>query len=284
MNRSATVRAFGEMAWSLRSPGREIPLVSASTFGFGPRKNDLLAALPDAEWRRWEHHLEPVDLPLGKVLHESGSPMEHAYFPTTAIVSLLYALEDGSSAEVAVVGKEGLAGIPLLLGGASATSHTVVKCAGAGFRLKAAVLRDGFDRAPVLRLLLRFTQALITQMSLIAVCNRHHSLVQQLSRTLLLSLDRLDGNDLVMTHELIANTLGVRREGVTEAALSLQRAGLIQYARGHIVVLDRPGLDKRSCECYAAVKREYDRLLPRAPAVLGRQRVAFDCAAAHQFA
>jgi CRP-like cAMP-binding protein len=284
MNTSVTARALGEMAWSLRSPQREIPPVSAPTFGFRLRKNDLLTALPDAEWRRWEHHLEPVELPLGKVLHESGSTMEHAYFPTTAIVSLLYASEDGSSTEVAVVGKEGLVGIPLLLGGAQATTRTVVKCAGAGFRLRASVFRNGFDRAPVLRLLLRFTQALITQMSLMAVCNRHHSLVQQLSRILLLCLDRLDGNDLVMTHELIANMLGVRREGVTEGALSLQRAGLIQYARGHIVVLDRPGLEKRSCECYAAVKKEYDRLLPRAPSVAGRQRVAFDRASAHQFA
>ena len=234
----------------------------------GARQNHLLAALPDHAWLRWVQQLEFVDLPLGKVLYESGNTLEHVYFPTTAIVSLLYVMEDGSSAEIAVVGYEGIVGISLFMGGESTTSRAVVQSAGQGFRLKAQSMKDEFNRAgPVLHLLLRYTQALITQMAQTAVCNRHHSLDQQLCRWLLLSLDRLAGNDLVMTQELIANMLGVRREGVTEAALSLQKAGLIKYARGHITVLDRPGLEQRSCECYAVVKKEYDRLLPEALAV-----------------
>jgi CRP-like cAMP-binding protein len=228
-----------------------------------PRTNRLLAALPEAEWRRWQTQLEAVELPLGKVLYESGSTPQHVYFPTSAIVSLLYVLENGASAEIAVVGNEGIVGVSLFMGGESTPSRAVVQSAGRGFRLRAQSMKDEFNRAgPVLRLLLRYTLALITQMAQTAVCNRHHSLDQQLCRWLLLSLDRLPSSELVMTQELIANMLGVRREGVTEAALKLQRAGLIKYARGRIVVLDRPGLEQRTCECYAVVKREYERLLP----------------------
>jgi len=228
-----------------------------------PKENHLLAALPDTEWQRWRVNLEHVHLPLGKVLYEAGATMSHVHFPTTAIVSLLYVMESGSSAEIAVVGREGLVGISLFMGGGSTSSRAVVQSAGHGFRLSALALKDEFSRAgPVLHLLLRYTQALITQMAQTAVCNRHHSLDQQLCRWLLLSLDRLPGNELVMTQELIANMLGVRREGVTESALKLQHAGLIRYARGHITVLDRPALERRVCECYAVVKKEYDRLLP----------------------
>ncbi len=225
--------------------------------------NHLLAALPDAERKRWLPWLEKVDLPLGQVLYESGGTLAHVYFPTTAIVSLLYVMENGASAEIAVVGNEGIVGVSLFMGGGSTPSRAVVQSAGAGFRLKAEALTNEFNRAgPVLHLLLRYTQALITQMAQTAACNRHHSLDQQLCRWLLLSLDRLQGSELVMTQELIANMLGVRREGVTEAALSLQRARLIRYSRGRITVLDRGGLEQRTCECYAVVKKEYDRLLP----------------------
>ncbi|MDP3355685.1 MAG: Crp/Fnr family transcriptional regulator [Polaromonas sp.] len=228
-----------------------------------PKKNTLLAALPDAEWQRWLPQLEWVDMPLGQVLYESGATLSHVYFPTTAIISMLYVLENGSSAEIAVVGNEGLVGISLFMGGESTPSRAVVQSAGKGFRLPAQALKEEFNRGgPVLHLLLRYTQALITQMSQTAVCNRHHSLDQQLCRWLLLSLDRLEGNELVLTQELISNMLGVRREGVTEAALQVQAAGLIRYSRGRITVLDRPGLEKRSCECYGVVKKEYDRLLP----------------------
>jgi CRP-like cAMP-binding protein len=227
------------------------------------RKNLLLAALPDSEWERWLPQLEAVALPLGQVLYESGDTLSHVYFPTTAIVSLLYVMENGASAEIAVVGREGLVGISLFMGGESTPSRAVVQSAGNGFRLKAQLVKTEFNRAgPVLHLLLRYTQALITQMAQTAVCNRHHSLDQQLCRWLLLSLDRLQDNELMMTQELIANMLGVRREGVTEGALKLQHAGLISYSRGRITVLDRPGLEKRTCECYAVVKKEYDRLLP----------------------
>jgi len=227
------------------------------------RQNHLLVALPQAEWLRWEPMLEWVQMPLGKVLYESGATMGHVYFPTTAIISLLYVMEDGGSAEIAVVGNEGVVGIALFMGGESTPSRAVVQSAGEGFRLPAHIMKQEFEHSgPVLHLLLRYTQALITQMAQTAVCNRHHSLDQQLCRWLLLSMDRLDGNELVMTQELIANMLGVRREGVTEGALKLQNAGLIKYARGHITVLDRPGLEARTCECYAVVKREYDRLLP----------------------
>ena len=228
-----------------------------------PRENRLLAALPDAEWARWLPQLEPVEMPLGKVLYESGSKLTHVYFPTTSIVSLLYVMEDGASAEIAVVGHEGIVGISLFMGGETTPSRAVVQSAGLAFRLKANVMMQEFNRAgPVLHLLLRYTQALITQMAQTAVCNRHHSLDQQLCRWLLLSLDRLHSNEIVMTQELIANMLGVRREGVTEAAGNLQQAGLIRYRRGHITVLDRARLEQRTCECYAVVRREYDRLLP----------------------
>ena len=227
-----------------------------------PKQNHLLSALPEAEWLRWLPQLEFVDLPLGKVLYESGGLQSHVYFPTTSIVSLLYVMENGASAEIAVVGNEGVIGISLFMGGESTTSRAVVQSAGRAFRLSAAVMKDEFNRAPVFHLLLRYTQALITQMAQTAVCNRHHSLDQQLCRWLLLSLDRLEGDVLVMTQELIANMLGVRREGVTESALKLQKDGLIQYARGRIEVLDRTGIEERCCECYQVVKTEYDRLLP----------------------
>ena len=227
-----------------------------------PKQNHLLAALPAAEWQRWLPQLEWVNLPLGEILYESGSTLSHVYFPTTAIVSLLYVMENGSSAEIAVVGNEGLVGVSLFMGGESTPSRAVVQSAGQGFRLSSDAIKHEFKRAPVLHLLLRYTQALITQMAQTAVCNRHHSLDQQLCRWLLLSLDRLKGLELVMTQELIANMLGVRREGVTEGALKLQKAGLIRYSRGRIAVLDRAGLEARSCECYAVVKKEYDRLLP----------------------
>ena len=227
-----------------------------------PKQNHLLAALPQREWNRWSPQMEPVDLELGDVLYESGSTMTHVYFPTTAIVSLLYVMENGASAEIAVVGNEGLVGIALFMGGESTPSRAVDQSAGKGYRMSSQALKNEFKLAPVLHLLLRYTQALITQMAQTAVCNRHHSLDQQLCRWLLLSLDRLKGDDLLMTQELISNMLGVRREGVTEGALKLQKAGLIKYARGHITVLDRPGLEKRTCECYAVVKTEYDRLLP----------------------
>jgi CRP-like cAMP-binding protein len=225
--------------------------------------NGLLASMPAAEWTRIALHLEVVDLPLGKVLYESGGPMSHVYFPTSAIVSLLYVMEDGASAEIAVVGHEGVVGIALFMGGETTPSRAVVQSAGQSYRLSAARIKDEFNRSgPVMHLLLRYTQALITQMAQTAVCNRHHSLDQQLCRWLLLSLDRLSGDELVMTQELIANMLGVRREGVTEAALRLQRLGFIRYARGHITVLDRQALEDRVCECYSVVKKEYDRLLP----------------------
>jgi CRP-like cAMP-binding protein len=226
-------------------------------------RNYLLHALPPAETHRWLPLLEPVEMPLGSVLYESGGTLSHVYFPTTAIVSLLYVMTNGASAEIAVVGNEGIVGISLFMGGESTPSRAVVQSAGQGLRLKAPIMKEEFNRAgPVLHLMLRYTQALITQMAQTAVCNRHHSLDQQLCRWLLLSLDRLQGNELVMTQELIANMLGVRREGVTEGALKLQHAGIIQYARGHITVLDRDKLEKRSCECYGVVKKEYDRLLP----------------------
>lgn len=228
-----------------------------------PKINQLLAALPPDVWERWVALLEPVELPLGTVLYESGARLSHVYFPTSAIVSLLYVMENGASAEIAVVGHEGLVGVSLFMGGDTTPSRAVVQSAGQGYRLKASAMMLEFNRAgPAMHLLLRYTQALITQMSQTAVCNRHHSLDQQLCRWLLLSLDRLPTNELVMTQELIANMLGVRREGVTEAAGRLQAAGLIRYHRGHITVLDRKGLEQRTCECYAVVKQEYDRLLP----------------------
>ena len=231
-------------------------------------QNHLLAAVPTAEWKRLSKHLEPVDLSLAQVLYESGATMTHMYFSTTSIVSLLYVMENGSSAEIAVVGNEGLVGVSLFMGGESTPSRAVVQSAGQGFKIESQVMKDEFNKAgPVMHLLLRYTQALITQMAQTAVCNRHHSLDQQLCRWLLLSLDRLQGTDLIMTQELISNMLGVRREGVTEAAMQLQAAGMIRYTRGKISVLDRPGLERRTCECYAVVKKEYDRLLPATMAI-----------------
>ena len=233
-----------------------------------PRHNQLLGALPEAEWARWQPHLEPVLMPLGKSLYESGAKLNHVYFPTTAIVSLLYVMEDGASAEIAVVGNEGLVGVSLFMGGESTTSRAIVQSAGHGFRLRSGLMMQEFNRAgPVMHLLLRYTQALITQMAQTAVCNRHHTLDQQLCRWLMLSLDRLQSNELVMTQELIANMLGVRREGVTEAAGNLQKDGLIRYRRGRITVLDRQGLERRACECYAVVRTEYARLLPATMAI-----------------
>ncbi|HEU4586756.1 MAG TPA: Crp/Fnr family transcriptional regulator [Gemmatimonadaceae bacterium] len=227
-----------------------------------PLLNHVLAALPGAELERWLPGLEPVPMPLGMVLHEPGAVQSHAWFPTTAIVSLLYIIESGASAEIAVVGREGFVGMPLILGGDSTPSRAVVQSGGAGYRMNGNAMSEGMGRAPVRPILLRYTQALMTQMSQTAVCNRHHSLDQQLCRWLLLSLDRVRGNELLMTQELIANMLGVRRGGVTEAALRLQASGLIRYSRGHIVVLDREGLERRTCECYSVVKKEYERLLP----------------------
>lgn len=230
------------------------------------RENALLAALPESIWPRWQEELKRVDLPLGLALYESGCRQTHVYFPVTAIVSLLTTLTDGRTAEVAIAGREGLVGVALFMGGDSMPSRAVVRSAGYGYRVSAAFIKEHFDDcAPVTHLLLRYTQALITQMAQTAICNRHHSVDEQLCRWLLFSLDRLSGDEVVMTQELIANMLGVRREGVTEAASKLQAAGLIRYARGRISVLDRPGLEQRSCECYAVVKKEYDRLCPARP-------------------
>ena len=228
-----------------------------------PRANHLLSALPKPAYQQWAALLEEVDMPLGQVLYESGAALRYVYFPTTSIVALVYLLESGASAEFAVVGNEGIVGVSLFMGGNSTPSRAVVQSAGCGFRLPAKVLLETFERGgPVAHLLLRYTQALITQMAQTAVCNRHHNVDQQLCRWLLLSLDRLPTNELKMTQELIASMLGVRREGVTEAALALQKAGFIRYARGHITVVDRAALESRACECYAVVKQEYDRLLP----------------------
>ena len=228
-----------------------------------PHQNHLLDALPKDDYERLAPHLELIPMPLGEVLYEPGANLRYVYFPTSSIVSLLYVMEDGASAEIAIVGNEGILGISLFMGGESTPSRAVVQSAGQGFRLKAQLLKDEFGRfGPTMHLLLRYTQALITQMAQTAVCNRHHSVDQQLCRWLLLSLDRLQSNDLLMTQELIANMLGVRREGVTEAAGRLQRAGLIRYQRGAITVIDRPGLESRCCECYQVVKTEFDRLLP----------------------
>jgi CRP-like cAMP-binding protein len=227
-----------------------------------PFQNHLLATLPPAEFKRIESDLELVQLRLGEVLYESGCQLHHVYFPTTAIVSILYVLADGASAEIAIVGNEGILGISLFMGGNTTPSRAVVQSAGWGYRLKAHLIMNEFKRGgPLMHLLLRYTQALITQMTQTAVCNRHHSIEQQLCRWLLLSLDRLSSDSLTMTQDLIANMLGVRREGVTEAAGKLQRAGYIRYSRGHITVLDRPGLEVRVCECYAVVNREFIRLL-----------------------
>ena len=232
-------------------------------------QNHLLAAFPSAEYERIEADLELVPMPLGQVLSESGGRMHHVYFPTTCIVSLLYVLQDGSSAEIGVVGNEGIVGISLFMGGDTTPSRAVVRSAGHAYRLPAPLLQQEFNRGgAAMRLLLRYTQSLMTQMTQTAVCNRHHSLEQQLCRCLLLSLDRISGPSLTMTQELIASMLGVRREGVTEAAGKLQRAGFIRYRRGHIDVLDREGLEQAVCECYGAVQTEFRRLMhdvPREP-------------------
>ena len=228
-----------------------------------PRQNHLLAALPDESYERLLPHLERIPMPLGEVVYESGIQMRHVFFPTTSIVSMLYVMEDGASAEIAIVGHEGVVGISLFMGGESTPSRAVVQSSGEAYRLPGRILKAEFERGgPLQHLLLRYTQALLTQMAQTAVCNRHHSLDQQFCRWLLLSIDRLQSDELVMTQELIANMLGVRREGVTEAAGNVQKAGLIRYQRGHITVLDRPGLEARVCECYSVVKKEFDRLLP----------------------
>ena len=228
-----------------------------------PKQNHLLAALRAPDYARLLPDLEPIAMPLGWVVYESGGHIGYVYFPTTSIVSLLYVIESGASAEIAIAGNEGLVGISLFMGGESTPSRAVVQSAGEGYRVKASVLKKEFALGGELQhLALRYTQALITQMAQTAVCNRHHTLDQQLCRWLLLSMDRLPGNELRMTQELIANMLGVRREGVTVAAGDLQAAGLIHYSRGHIIILDRAGLEQRVCECYAVVKKEFDRLLP----------------------
>ena len=233
-----------------------------------PKQNHLLAALPQAEFERLLPHLQLTSMPLGEALYESGGRLQHVYFPTTSIVSLLYVMEDGGSAEIAVVGNEGILGISLFMGGETTPSRAVVQSAGYGYRLGAQLLKQEFNRAgPVMHLLLRYTQALITQMAQTAVCNRHHSVEEQVCRWLLLSLARLSSDELAMTQELMANMLGVRREGVTDAAGKLQRAGLIRYSRGHITVIDRPGLEREACECYAVVKKEFDRLLADIPVI-----------------
>lgn len=228
----------------------------------GPTQNHLLAALPAAELERIAPQLELVPMLLGDVLCESGGQLQHVYFPTTAIVSLQYTTEDGASVEIAGVGNEGLLGVSLFLGGNSTPHCATVQTGGSGYRLKAHLLMEEFNRAgPMMRLLLRYTQALMTQMSQTAVCNRHHSVEQQLCRWLLATLDRLPSTELTMTQELIASMIGVRREGITAAAGHLQQAQCIRYRRGHITVLDRQGLESRVCECYGVVKKEYDRLL-----------------------
>jgi CRP-like cAMP-binding protein len=225
--------------------------------------NLLLAALPKTDFNRWLPQLELIDLPLGHVLYEEDAIEKFVYFPTSAIVSLLCVMKNGDSAEIALVGNEGIVGIALFMGGNSTSNRGVVQSAGKGYRLGAKAMKAEFDRGgAVLHLLLRYTQALITQMSQTAACNQHHTLDQRLCRWLLLSLDRLPGHDLVVTHEQIAHMLGVRREGVTASAVKMQKAGLIRYSRGRIAVLDRTGLEQRVCECYALIQQEYDRLLP----------------------
>lgn len=228
-----------------------------------PKYNNLINSLPPEEYERILPHLELIEMPLGSVLYESGEKLHYVYFPMDCIISLLYVTENGSSAEIAVVGFEGAIGIALFMGGQTMPNRAVVQSAGHSYRVKPNQFMQEFDRhGAMLHMMLKYTQALITQMAQTAVCNRHHSVDQQLCRWLLLSLDRLPSNELVMTQELIANMLGVRREGVTEAAGRLQQAGLIQYSRGHITVLDRKELEARVCECYQVVKREFDRLLP----------------------
>jgi len=235
------------------------------------KQNNLLATLPAAEFARVLPDLELVDLPLGHVLYESGEHLQHVYFPINSIVSLIYVMEDGSSAEIAVVGNEGILGVSLFMGGETTPSRAIIQSAGAAYRLPSHLLQREFNLAgPLMRLLLRYTQALITQMAQTAVCNRHHPVDKQLCRWLLMSLDRLGSSELTMTQELIANMLGVRREGVTEAAGRLQDAGIIAYKRGKITVLDRPALEQRVCECYLVVKQEFERLLPDSPTLMSQ--------------
>lgn len=239
------------------------------TSTFPPHCNHLLAALSPEIRDRLFPHLELVEMKLGDVVYESGDSLRYVYFPIDSIVSLLYVMESGASGEISVVGNEGLVGVAVFMGGESTSSRAVVQSAGVAYRLRGQKLKDEFNKhGELLHLILRYTQALITQMAQTAVCNRHHSIDQQLCRWLLLSLDRLPGNRLTMTQELIANMLGVRREGVTDAAGKLQRQGIIEYSRGQITVLDRAGLERLSCECYAVVKRETDRLLPSPPALV----------------
>jgi CRP-like cAMP-binding protein len=259
VNPRGTVRK----ALAMRSSGTPTAEFSGRS---NPVQNHLLEALPKDVFDRLQPHLELGELKLGEVLYEPGERLRYVYFPTTTVISLLYVMEDGASAEIAIVGNEGILGISLFMGGQSTPSRAVVQSAGFAFRLKAQWLAEEFARfGPFLHLMLRYTQALITQMSQTAVCNRHHSVDKQLCRWLLLSLDRLQSNNLSMTQELIANMLGVRREGVTEAAGKLQKAGLIRYRRGCITVLNRKGLEARTCECYQVVKTEYDRLLSYLP-------------------
>ncbi|MBT9463663.1 Crp/Fnr family transcriptional regulator [Hydrogenophaga sp.] len=235
-------------------------------FASGTPTNHLLAALPASDWERWSHQMELVDMPLGQVLYESGSDLNHVYFPTSAIVSLLNLTASGACAEFATVGNDGVVGVPLLMGGISTNGRAVVQSAGQGYRMNRQVVIDELNAGgAVMQLLLRYTQALLTQVAQTALCNRHHSVDQQVCRLILLNLDRVKGNCLQMTQELLASKLGVRRESVTLVALALQRDGLIRYARGRIEVLDRQGLEDRACECYAVVKLECDRLLPPAP-------------------
>jgi CRP-like cAMP-binding protein len=240
-------------------------MVATMTEPQSPQLNHLLASIPEEIFERLAPHLELVAMPLGEVLYESGGKLHHVYFPTTSIVSLHYVMENGASAEIAGVGNEGVVGISLFMGGNTTPSRATVQTAGSGYRLKERLIMEEFNRAgPLMRLMLRYTQALITQMSQTAVCNRHHSMEQQMCRWLLSTLDRLPSRELVMTQELIASMLGVRREGITETAGDLQRAGLISYRRGHITVLDRAGLEVRACECYNVVKKEFRRLLKEA--------------------
>ncbi len=240
---------------------------------FPPHSNHLLAALSPEIRDLLFPHLELVEMKLGDVVYESGDSLRYVYFPIDCIVSLLYVMESGASGEISVVGNEGLVGVAVFMGGESTSSRAVVQSAGVAYRLRGQRLKDEFNKhGELLHLILRYTQALITQMAQTAVCNRHHSIDQQLCRWLLLSLDRLPGNRLTMTQELIANMLGVRREGVTDAAGKLQRQGIIEYTRGQITVLDRAGLERLSCECYAVVKRETDRLLPSPPALASAEK------------
>lgn len=272
LHKSPSVVAAAPARWSSGRP----PTLSDGVAALpAARQNRLLAALSGTDWERWNARLERVDLSAGRVLHESGGRPAHVYFPTTSIVSLQMLTEQGDSSEVALVGREGLVGVCAFMGGESMPSRAVVQSAGSAQRLEAAFLRAEFDRnPPLMRMLLRYTQSLLAQMAQMAVCNRHHTLEQQLCRRLLQSLDRLHGDEMLMTQEQIANLLGVRREGITEGARRLQHEGLIRYSRGRITVLDRLGLAGRSCECYAVTRAECDRLLPMgADAVLPQPRL-----------